>query len=50
MERQSNSVSMVTGLWNPITVRNPEDGDDMFSEMSVQTSATWYEVPEGIFN
>jgi hypothetical protein len=40
----------LVGLWNPITVRNPENGGNMFSEMSVQTKATWYKVPEGIYN
>jgi hypothetical protein len=28
-------------LWSPITLRNPEDGGDMFSETL---------VPEGIYN
>jgi hypothetical protein len=35
MERMINSDSTVTLLWNPITLRNPEDGDDTFSEKSV---------------
>jgi hypothetical protein len=30
MERLINSDSMVTKQWNPITLRNPEDGGDMF--------------------
>jgi hypothetical protein len=29
---------------------NPEDGDDTFSEMLVQASATRYEVQEDILN
>jgi hypothetical protein len=40
----------VTQLWTPITLRNLEDGGDMFSETSVLTRATWYRVPEGIYN
>jgi hypothetical protein len=35
---------VVTHLWNPITPRNPEDGDNMFSETSVGTSAIWYNI------
>jgi hypothetical protein len=49
MERLINSDSMVTRLWNPITLRNPEDGADMFSETSVLTRATRYKVPEDIY-
>jgi hypothetical protein len=33
-----------------ITLKNPEDGDDTFSITLVKTRATWYRVPEGIFN
>jgi hypothetical protein len=40
----------VTQLWNPIVLRNPEDGSDMFSETSVLTGATRYKVPKGIHN
>jgi hypothetical protein len=40
MERLSNSDSTVTQLWNPITIRNPEDGYDTFSETWVRTRAT----------
>jgi hypothetical protein len=50
VERLSNSDSTVTQPWNPITLRNPEDGDDTFSETLVQTRPTWYKVPEGIYN
>jgi hypothetical protein len=35
MERLSKSDSTVTQLWNPVTLRNPEDGDDTFSKMLV---------------
>jgi hypothetical protein len=35
---------------DPITLRNPEDGGDMFSETSVLTRATWYKVTEVICN
>jgi hypothetical protein len=50
MERLSNSDSMVTQLWNTITLRNPEDGDNTFSKTSVRTRATQYKVPEDIYN
>jgi hypothetical protein len=45
-----DSDSTATQLWNPINPRSPEDGGDMFSETSVLTIATWYKVPEGIYN
>jgi hypothetical protein len=48
MERLINSDSTVTQLWNPITLRNPEDGGDTFSETSVRTRAIRYKIPEGI--
>jgi hypothetical protein len=35
MKRMINSDSIVTQLWNPITIRSPEDGGVMFSERSV---------------
>jgi hypothetical protein len=44
MELLSNSDSNVTQLWN----LKPEDGDDTFSEASVQSTGTYYSVPEGI--
>jgi hypothetical protein len=50
MVRLVNSDTMVTELWNRNTVRNPEDGDDTFSKIWVQTRATWYKVSEGIYN
>jgi hypothetical protein len=34
-ESLSKSDSTITQLWNHINLRNPEDGDDTFSEMSV---------------
>jgi hypothetical protein len=40
----------VLQLCKPMNLRIPEDGHNTFSEMSVQTSATRYKVPEGIFN
>jgi hypothetical protein len=50
MNRLVNSDSMVTQMWNPITLRNPEDGGDMFSETSVLNRVIRYRVPEGIYN
>jgi hypothetical protein len=50
MQRLMNSDSMVTQLWNAITLRNPEDEDDMLSETAVRTRTTWYKVPERIYN
>jgi hypothetical protein len=41
---------MVTQLWGPVTLTNPENGGDMFPEMSVLTRATRYKVPEDINN
>jgi hypothetical protein len=46
MEKLSNIVPTVMHLWKPIILRNPEDGDDTFSETSVRTSAACYKVPE----
>jgi hypothetical protein len=37
--------STVTGLWNPITLRNPEFGGDTSSEASVINRGTRYTVP-----
>jgi hypothetical protein len=48
MERLINSDSMVTQLWSPITLSNPEDGGYMFCETSVVTKATRYNTPEDI--
>jgi hypothetical protein len=42
-------AATVTQLWKPINLRNPEDGDDTFSETSVQASATRYQAQEDIF-
>jgi hypothetical protein len=50
MDRLINSDSTVTQLWGPITLRNPEDGRDIFSKTSVRTRATRYTVPEDIYN
>jgi hypothetical protein len=50
MERLISSDYAVTDLWNPITLSNPEDGDDIFSETSVLTTATRYIVPEDTYN
>jgi hypothetical protein len=36
MERLIKSDSTVTQMWNPITLRNPGDGGDMFPKMAVQ--------------
>jgi hypothetical protein len=49
MEKLIDSDCTVTQLWNPITLRNPEDGGDIFSETSVLTTASRYEVPEDIY-
>jgi hypothetical protein len=49
MELMINGDSTVTHLWNPIIARNPEDGDDAFSETSVRTRAKRHEVPEGSY-
>jgi hypothetical protein len=46
MEKLIKSNSTVTQMWNPINLRNPEDGDDTFSGTSVTTRATRYKVPE----
>jgi hypothetical protein len=45
-----NSDSTVTKLWNPTTLGNPEDGGHMFPKTLIQTRATRYKVPEGIYN
>jgi hypothetical protein len=50
MERLIRSDSTVPQLWNPITLRNPKDGDDSFSKTSVRTRPTGYKVPKGIYN
>jgi hypothetical protein len=50
MERLVNSNFTLKQPWNPVTLRNPEDEGNMFSEMLVLTRATWYKVPEGIYN
>jgi hypothetical protein len=44
MEKLSKNDSKVTHLWNPITLRNPEYGGNMFSKTSVETRATLYKV------
>jgi hypothetical protein len=36
MDGLINSDSTVTQLWNPITLRNPEDGGNMFYKMSIE--------------
>jgi hypothetical protein len=46
MKRVVNSDSTVTQLWNPITLRNPEDGGGIFSETSALARATQYNVSE----
>jgi hypothetical protein len=48
MERLRNSFSTVTLVWNSVTLKNPEDGDDALSETSVSTRATRQKIPEGI--
>jgi hypothetical protein len=47
--RLINSNSMAIQLWGPATLRNPEDGGDIFSETSLLTRATRYKVPEDIY-
>jgi hypothetical protein len=42
------SVSTIIQLWKYINLRNPEDGDDTFSETLGHASATRYKVPEDI--
>jgi hypothetical protein len=37
---------MAKQLWNPITLRNPEDGDNMLSKTLILTRATQYKAPE----
>jgi hypothetical protein len=44
-----NSDPMVTQLWSPITLRNPEDGGDKVSETSVLTTTIWHKVPDRIY-
>jgi hypothetical protein len=46
VERLIDSDCTVPQLWAPITLRNPEDGGDMFSETSVRTRATRYKDPK----
>jgi hypothetical protein len=50
MEKQCNGVSMVIQLCKRISLRNPEDGDNRFSETSVRASGTRLKVPEDMFN
>jgi hypothetical protein len=50
LEILCNTVSTVTQLWKSANLRNPEGGDDEFSETSVQTRITRHKVWEGIFN
>jgi hypothetical protein len=50
MESLINNDSAVIQLGNPINLSNPKDRGEMFSKTSVLTRATWYEVPEGIYN
>jgi hypothetical protein len=49
-ERLSDIDSMVTPLWNLLTMRNLEDEDNTFSETSVRTRASRYEDLKGIHN
>jgi hypothetical protein len=50
IEGLSISESTVTQLMTPVTLRSPVDGDDTFSETSVLSRATRYNVPEVICN
>jgi hypothetical protein len=50
MVRLINSDFTVTQVWDSHTLRNTEDGDDMFSNTSVPTRATRWKVPEDIYN
>jgi hypothetical protein len=45
-----NNDFTVILLWRPITLRNHEDGGDMFSETSVLTREYMFKVAEGINN
>jgi hypothetical protein len=49
MEMLFNSNSSVIQLWNPITLRNHEDGGDMFSKTLVLTRVTWHKASEDIY-
>jgi hypothetical protein len=44
-----NSDSAVTQLWSPVTLRNLEDGSDMFSETSVLIRITWCKVLQDMY-
>jgi hypothetical protein len=50
VERPINGNSTVTQVLNPINLRDPEDGHDIFSETSVLAEATQYKVAEDICN
>jgi hypothetical protein len=49
VERLINSDSRVRQLCGPITLGNPEDGGDTFSETSVLTTATRYKDTEDAY-
>jgi hypothetical protein len=49
MGRLNNSVSTVKGLWKRIKFKEPWDGNSMFSETSIEASATRYNAQEEIF-
>jgi hypothetical protein len=50
MGRKINSDLTVTQLWKPITLRDPEDGGDMFFETSVLITAIRCNTPEDIYH
>jgi hypothetical protein len=45
----SSSSGFLTQWCNPIDLRKPEDGSNMFSETSVLTRATWYKDPDSAY-
>jgi hypothetical protein len=50
MDRLINRDSIVTQLWDLITLRSPEEGGNMFSETSALTTATRYNDPDGVYH
>jgi hypothetical protein len=50
MGKLINSDSTVTHRWNCLTLGNPEDGTDIFSEILARTGAKRYKVPDDVNN